>query len=249
MREKAAAWLPHSKAIAHRRSAFTLIELLIVVAIVAILAAIATVNLLMAQERALKASDASNFRTIATALQNYYMDYNKLPPADREAGPFMSHTRNFTGSGNGPAGAGSQDGLPWLLYEYKYISDWKTMFCPKYLKQFRGGTTRRGNYPAYHNFRYAYNSAGLSSGGHLGGDGNIMSGTVWILRDLKLGPDDNGRYSGFYPEPMPGFPNYKFPWGEGDNAGKYELVMYSNMAVELELGWSIAKARAKSKGN
>lgn len=220
---------------------FTLIELLIVIAILTILAAIAVTNLRQATERALKASDASNFHTIATALQTYYVDYNTLPPADREAGPFMSHTREFRAAGNGPAAGGSWDGLPWLLHEYKYISDWKTLFCPKYLKLYRGGTSRRGNLPAYHNFRYAYNSSAVSTGGHLGGDGNIMSGSVWLVRDLFLGPDEKGRYAGFYPEVEPGFPRYTYPWGEGDDEGRMEHVMYADMSVRLERGGSVGK--------
>lgn len=226
------------------QQAFTLVELLVVVAILIILAAIATSNMRQATERALKASDASNLRTVATGLQGYYVDYGTLPPADREAGPFMSHTREFRSPGNGPAAGGSWDGVPWMLVELKYVSDWKTLFCPKFLRLYRSGKTRRGNYPAYHNFRYAYNSSALSSGGHSGGIGNIMDGSVWIVRDLFLGPDAHGRYSGFYPEPLPGYPQYTFPWGEGDDEGRMEHVMYSDMAVHLERGRSFT-----TKGN
>lgn len=58
------------------RKAFTLIELLIVVAIIAILAAIAVPNFLEAQTRAKISRNYADFRTAATALETYHIDYN-----------------------------------------------------------------------------------------------------------------------------------------------------------------------------
>ncbi len=212
--------------------AFTLVELLIVVAIIAILAAIGLVNFRRATQRALKASDASNLHTIATALQAYLVDYGTLPPADREAGPFMSHGYGNLAVGNGPAAGGSWDGIPWLLYEHKYVSDWRTLFCPKYLRLYRGGATLANNYPRFHNFRYAYNSSALSTGGHAGGDGNVMSGTRWIVRDLFLAPQN-----GWYGHSYPNYPaDYTYPWGEGDWEERLEHVMYSDLAVKTVIG-------------
>ncbi|MFP4381253.1 MAG: type II secretion system protein [Candidatus Sumerlaeia bacterium] len=212
--------------------AFTLIELLIVVAIISILAAISIVNMRQAMERAMKSADASNMHTIATALQNYYVDYGKLPPADREAGPFMSHTVQHVQVGNGPAGGGSWDGLPWLLVELGYVQNPDYLFTPKYLKRYKGTKTIRGDHPRYHNFRYAYNSAALSSGGHAGGAGNIMSGEVWIVRNLWLGPQ-----SGWYGASYPDYPaDFEYPWGEGEYEGKLEHVMYADFAVKTVIG-------------
>jgi prepilin-type N-terminal cleavage/methylation domain-containing protein len=57
-----------------RIKGFTLIELLIVVAIIAILAAIAVPNFLEAQTRAKVARVRSDLRTLATALEAYYID-------------------------------------------------------------------------------------------------------------------------------------------------------------------------------
>lgn len=62
------------------KSAFTLIELLIVVAIIAILAAIAVPNFLEAQMRAKISRVQSDLRTVATALESYKVDTNKYPP-------------------------------------------------------------------------------------------------------------------------------------------------------------------------
>ncbi len=65
-----------------RRKAFTLIELLIVVAIIAILAAIALPNFLEAQTRAKVTRVRSDFRQILVAMEAYRVDYNAFPPDD-----------------------------------------------------------------------------------------------------------------------------------------------------------------------
>ena len=62
--------------------AFTLIELLIVVAIIAILAAIAVPNFLEAQTRAKVARIVNDFRTMKTALETYRIDNNIYPETD-----------------------------------------------------------------------------------------------------------------------------------------------------------------------
>ncbi len=65
--------------------AFTLIELLIVVAIISLLAAIAVVNFLEAQTRAKISRVKSDQRTIVTALESYAVDWNNnYPPHKRE---------------------------------------------------------------------------------------------------------------------------------------------------------------------
>jgi len=58
--------------------AFTLIELLIVVAIIAILAAIAVPNFLEAQTRAKVARNMNDLRTMVVALQAYRVDWNDI---------------------------------------------------------------------------------------------------------------------------------------------------------------------------
>ncbi|MBN1476792.1 prepilin-type N-terminal cleavage/methylation domain-containing protein, partial [Candidatus Sumerlaeota bacterium] len=62
-----------------RRQAFTLIELLIVVAIIAILAAIAVPNFLEAQTRAKVSRVKADMRSMATALESYVIDWNSFP--------------------------------------------------------------------------------------------------------------------------------------------------------------------------
>ena len=63
-----------------RVSAFTLIELLIVVAIIAILAAIAVPNFLEAQVRSKVARVKADIRSLITALEAYVVDNNDYPP-------------------------------------------------------------------------------------------------------------------------------------------------------------------------
>src|SRR5688572_12402554 len=62
------------------KRAFTLIELLIVVAIIAILAAIAVPNFLEAQTRAKVTRTRADMRTIATGIESYRVDNNAYPP-------------------------------------------------------------------------------------------------------------------------------------------------------------------------
>mgnify|MGYP003385596414 CR=1 FL=1 len=61
------------------RKAFTLIELLIVVAIIAILAAIAVPNFLEAQTRSKISRAKADMRTAATAVESYHVDHNRYP--------------------------------------------------------------------------------------------------------------------------------------------------------------------------
>ena len=65
-----------------KKNAFTLIELLIVVAIIGILAAIAVPNFLNAQVRAKVSRAISDMKSLETALESYRLDQNDYPPCD-----------------------------------------------------------------------------------------------------------------------------------------------------------------------
>jgi prepilin-type N-terminal cleavage/methylation domain-containing protein len=78
--------------------AFTLIELLIVVAIIAILAAIAVPNFLEAQTRSKVSRVKSDMRTIATALETYHIDNNKFPYKRGPLLPGLTNNGSIRGS-------------------------------------------------------------------------------------------------------------------------------------------------------
>jgi type II secretion system protein G len=77
--------------------AFTLIELLIVVAIIAILAAIAVPNFLEAQTRAKVSRTMADMRSLTTALEAYRVDSNNYPPGTTNGPntPFYSYLRRL----------------------------------------------------------------------------------------------------------------------------------------------------------
>ncbi|HPO10347.1 MAG TPA: prepilin-type N-terminal cleavage/methylation domain-containing protein, partial [bacterium] len=66
--------------IPRKSRAFTLIELLIVVAIIGILAAIAVPNFMNAQTRARVSRVNAELRNLGVAMENYYLDEGNYPP-------------------------------------------------------------------------------------------------------------------------------------------------------------------------
>ena len=70
-----------------KHKGFSLIELLIVVAIILIIAAIAIPNLLRARIAANESSAASGIRTLNTAEVSYFSTYNQYGPSLTELGP------------------------------------------------------------------------------------------------------------------------------------------------------------------
>lgn len=164
----------------HRKqnqNAFTLIELLIVVAVIGILVAIAVPNYLQAQRRAESAQCAGNLHTLGQALALYRIDFNSYPPGDGTAG--SAPTPNYTVLGKAPAANGSWAGISLLLLELEYLRDESALYCPTLRRRYRNR--------AQH-FRYAYNHAAMDTGGSAGGANDLEkeNGNLWLVRCLWL---------------------------------------------------------------
>ena len=195
--------------------AFTLIELLIVVAIISILSFMGVVNYKMSIDRAEAARCASNLKVIGTALNSYFVDYNKYPYADGNAEVRNSHNlpSNF---GKGPAANGYWDSVPFLIVDLGYITDESVLYCPKLVKRNSG----RKKY-----LRYAYNRATAVDEALRRGNPiaflDFNHSKIWLARCL---------YRNNYDIPSHYIP---YPHGEEDDM---ENALYTDGKVDLVKG-------------
>ena len=100
-----------------KRSRFTLIELLIVIAIIAILAAILLPALQSARERAYSASCTSNLKGLGQVATNYTSDNRSFWP---------SQTTTVTGNATERSHMWGDFTWPICMIKGKYIRDWRT---------------------------------------------------------------------------------------------------------------------------
>jgi prepilin-type N-terminal cleavage/methylation domain-containing protein/prepilin-type processing-associated H-X9-DG protein len=117
----------------NRRKAFTLIELLIVIAIIALLAAILFPVFARARESARRASCLSNLKQIGLGIMQYTQDYDdRLPQAlydslDTYSGTEITPAKSFyttTGS------YGKNRYLTWMDFVYPYVKSTQIFVCP-----------------------------------------------------------------------------------------------------------------------
>lgn len=150
----------------YSKKAFTLIELLIVVAIIGILAAIAVPNFLNAQMRARIANAESDMKALDTSLEMYRMDNNIYPPWKDDNGsnrnPVMRRLVGLTTPISylasvpqdpfvyGPPGQRVDDSQHEAYTTYDYIDAWATV-------NYSGATTLS---PAFRCSEWRINSYG-----------------------------------------------------------------------------------------
>ncbi len=175
---------------------FTLIEILIVVAIIGVLSAIVSANYFEAVDRTDRAACQQNLRTVYSALQSYRLDYNRFPPGDGLA-DIRSRT-DLTTFGCGPAANGYWSGVSLLLTELGYCSE-DSLYCPAlrrahntpipaYAASSQSGFSGK-QIPQWRYLRFAYNSAATDAGGYNGGEQNIekdLDDDIWLVRCLHL---------------------------------------------------------------
>ncbi len=110
----------------HEKKAFTLIELLIVVAIIGILAAIAVPNFLNAQTRAKLARCKSDLKALSTAQEMYQMDNNlytypfRLHPLTSPVSYIGSVPSDVFSPYHEEARANGESGAQFTWYRYVY---------------------------------------------------------------------------------------------------------------------------------
>lgn len=94
----------------HQRG-FTLLEMMVVVAIIAILAAILIPNFTHARAQAATSACMSNIKNIATAMELYYTDYQQYPSVTKSPVQSITNFSTYMGNQNpvDPAGSGSYE--------------------------------------------------------------------------------------------------------------------------------------------
>ena len=138
----------------HRRNAFTLIEVLVVVAIIALLVAILLPSLRQAREQAKRAACGSQLHQIAVGMQSYAVENDSAYPYGLAfpATPFspppyggMNPQCRFTEAGS----ARWFEGYPAYiaLFKYKQLADPKVFYCPAQERLKSGGPTTWPNEP------------------------------------------------------------------------------------------------------
>jgi len=115
------------------RRAFTLVELMVVVAIIALLAALLLPALASAKDKGRKAACVSNLHQVGLAIHLYASDLDGVIPYGPKAPPFTSPTDFYPSSGAPTSLLSLQSGAPvglGLLLKQYVAQTPKVLFCP-----------------------------------------------------------------------------------------------------------------------
>jgi len=171
---------------------FSLIELLIVVAIISIITAIVVPNLMSANIRAKVSGVKADMGSVAIALEDYKVDYGEYP-RDSRFSRSTSYASDIIAQPNqafdGKGGSDDDNdaiGLGYLVYP-------KTSFEPTYLKRIAGdpfdnsGEEDWNGTSGAHNHHYLYYTGKWSASGPVDCISSDDSPQYWAL--LSWGPD------------------------------------------------------------
>jgi len=113
-------------------SGFTLVELLVIIAIIGILASIISISLKSAREKAYLAAAAGELRSIAQATEMYVNDYRDYPPDEDRDLP--SGVEDYLGPGGWPKAPWPASVYDWENWDEpgtgKKIYQISIRFCP-----------------------------------------------------------------------------------------------------------------------
>ncbi len=184
------------------RHAFTLIELLIVVAIIGILAAIAVPNFMNAQIRAKISRVVSDQKNIGTALDMYFVDQNAFPdfstfpefatrgvpelttPVAYMADYPIDVFENTVESYGLPEGLNNTKMAYYnlkIIYETGKASGGTNFGKPEYEHGLRWGLRSIGPNRQYDNYNILNNTPGVSTDQYDASNGLISSGDIWTF--------------------------------------------------------------------
>ena len=116
-----------------RPSGFTLVELLVVLAVIAILSALLLPAMAGAQAKARKTACLSNLRQLGIAIHNYASDAEGRIPYGPKAPPFSNPSDFYPATGTVTSLISLQDGSPvglGLLLKQCIATQPKVLFCP-----------------------------------------------------------------------------------------------------------------------
>jgi prepilin-type N-terminal cleavage/methylation domain-containing protein len=178
-----------------KAAGFTIIELLIVIAIISVIAAIAVPNLMSANIRAKASGAKADMGSIAIALEDYKVDYGEYPQDPRfsrlstiyASDVIAEPNQSFDGR-NGTDDSNDAIGLGYLVYPEAGLE-------PRYLKRIAGepfndnGKEDWNGSSGAHNRHYSYYTGKWDSvsGTSIDCTSSADSPQYWAL--LSYGPD------------------------------------------------------------